>query len=151
VVTQPHAFYQIPRKLSKSGLIGVWHKYNLYLGTNTIGNGNPYPVNIHSRTRSIRMISRSLLFFHKWFQFFREPRKGEYLTTHTQCCGIRCLLIWKIWGPHTFGYGFIYTVSRLKWTLIDPSYVDLYEAHLELTQISNNKPKTKKKIIKIQN
>jgi hypothetical protein len=26
--------------------------------------------------------------------------------------------------------------------------VDLYEAHLQLTQISNNNPKTKKKIIK---
>jgi hypothetical protein len=29
--------------------------------------------------------------------------------------------------------------------------MDLYEAHLQMTQISNNKPKTKKKIIKIQN
>jgi hypothetical protein len=27
--------------------------------------------------------------------------------------------------------------------------VDLYDAHLQLTQISNNNPKTKKKIIKI--
>jgi hypothetical protein len=34
---------------------------------------------------------------------------------------------------------------------MDPSYVDLYEAHLQSTQISNNKPKTKKKIIKMQN
>jgi hypothetical protein len=32
-----------------------------------------------------------------------------------------------------------------------PPYVDLYDAHLQLTQISNNNPKTKKKIIqKIQ-
>jgi hypothetical protein len=29
--------------------------------------------------------------------------------------------------------------------------MDLYVAHLQLTQISNNKPKTKKTIIKIQN
>jgi hypothetical protein len=50
-----------------------------------------------------------------------------------------------------FGYAFIYTDSRLKETLMDPPYVDLYEAHLQLTQISNNNPKTKKKIIKIQN
>jgi hypothetical protein len=32
---------------------------------------------------------------------------------------------------------------------MDPLYVDLYEVHLKLTQISNNKPKTKKTIIKI--
>jgi hypothetical protein len=30
-----------------------------------------------------------------------------------------------------------------------PLYTDLYEAHLQLNQISDNKPKTKKKIIKI--
>jgi hypothetical protein len=29
--------------------------------------------------------------------------------------------------------------------------MDLYEAQLQLTQISSNNPKTKKKIIKIQN
>jgi hypothetical protein len=37
---------------------------------------------------------------------------------------------------------------------MDSPYVDLYEAHLQLIQISNNKPKTKKtiiKTIKIQN
>ena len=44
-----------------------------------------------------------------------------------------------------FGYAFIYTNFRLKETLMDPPY----EAHLQLTQISNNNPKTKKKIIKI--
>jgi hypothetical protein len=33
---------------------------------------------------------------------------------------------------------------------MDHPYVDLYEAHLHLTQIHNNNPKTKKKIIKIQ-
>ena len=27
-------------------MIGVWHKDNLYLGTSTIGNGNPHPTNI---------------------------------------------------------------------------------------------------------
>ena len=31
---------------------------------------------------------------------------------------------------------------------MDLAYVDLYEAHLQLTQISNNNLKTKKKIIK---
>ena len=49
-----------------------------------------------------------------------------------------------------FGYAFIYTDSRLKETLMDPPQVDLYEAHLQFTQINNNNPKTKKKIIKIQ-
>jgi hypothetical protein len=46
-----------------------------------------------------------------------------------------------------FGYAFIYTDSRIKETLMDSPYVDLYEVHLQLTQISNNNPKTKKKII----
>ena len=49
-----HAKTLIPGKPSKSGLIGVWHKDNLYLGTNTIGNRDPHPTNIDSRTRSIR-------------------------------------------------------------------------------------------------
>jgi hypothetical protein len=57
----------IPGKPSKSGLIGVWHKDNLYLGTNTIRNGNPYPTNIDSWTRSIWMTLRSQLFFDKSF------------------------------------------------------------------------------------
>jgi hypothetical protein len=55
----PYAKTPIPEKLSKSGLIGVWHKDNLYLGTSTIENGYPYPMNIDSRTRSIRMMSQS--------------------------------------------------------------------------------------------
>ena len=50
--SNPHAKTSILEKPSKSGLIGVWHKDNLYLGTNTIGNGNPHPTNIDSRTRS---------------------------------------------------------------------------------------------------
>jgi hypothetical protein len=41
---------------------------------------------------------------------------------------------------------FILTLD-LKQTLMDPPYVDLYEAHLQLIQISNNNPKTKKKIM----
>jgi hypothetical protein len=39
----PHAKTPIPGKPSKSGLIGVWHKDNLYLGTSTIGNEKPSP------------------------------------------------------------------------------------------------------------
>ena len=39
----PHAKTSIPGKLNKSCLIGVWHKGNLYLGTNTIGNRKPPP------------------------------------------------------------------------------------------------------------
>jgi hypothetical protein len=106
--------HQILEKPSKSSLIGVWHKDNLYLGTSTIGNGNPHPMNINSRIRSIRITPRNLLFFDMLFQFFRQPRYGEYLTTHTQSCGKRCLLIWKIHSPYTFGYSFIYTDFRLK-------------------------------------
>ena len=83
------------------GLIGVWHKDNLYLGTSTIGNGDPHPTNIDSRTRSIRMTPRRQLFFDKlFFQFFRKPWKGDYLTntnTHTKCSKQEVLLIWIVW------------------------------------------------------
>jgi len=37
----PHTKTPIFDKSSKSGLIGVWHKDNLYLGTNTIENRKP--------------------------------------------------------------------------------------------------------------
>jgi len=37
----PYIKTPIPGKPSKSGLIEAWHKNNLYLGTSTIGNGNP--------------------------------------------------------------------------------------------------------------
>jgi len=63
----PYAKTPIPRKLSKSGLVRVWHKDNLYLGTSTIGNGDTHPTNIDSRTRSIRMTPRRQLFFDKLF------------------------------------------------------------------------------------
>jgi len=63
----PHSKTPIPGKLSKSGLIGVWHKDNLYLGTNTIGNGDPYPTNIDSQKRSIRLTPRRQLLFDKSF------------------------------------------------------------------------------------
>jgi hypothetical protein len=36
----PHAKTRILGKPSKSGLIGVSHEDNLYLGTSTIGNGD---------------------------------------------------------------------------------------------------------------
>jgi len=39
----PYAKTPILGKSSKWGLIGVWHKDNLYLGTNTIGNEKPPP------------------------------------------------------------------------------------------------------------
>jgi hypothetical protein len=53
----PYAKILGPGKPSKSGLIGVWHKDNLYLDTSTIRNENLHPMNIDSRTRSIRMTS----------------------------------------------------------------------------------------------
>jgi len=62
-----HAKTPILGKQSKSGLIGVWHKDNLYLGTNTIRNGNPYPTNIDLQMRSIRMTPQSHLFYNKSF------------------------------------------------------------------------------------
>jgi hypothetical protein len=40
-----------------------------------------------------------------------------------------------------FDYVFIYIDSRLKETLMDPPEVDLYAAHLQLTQISYDNPK----------
>jgi len=43
VTLLPHAKTPILGKPSKSGLIGAWHKDNLYLGTSTIGNGKPPP------------------------------------------------------------------------------------------------------------
>ena len=72
VVTTHTQRHQIPRKPIKSGLIRVRHKDNLYLGTNTIGNGNPYPTNINLQMRSIRIMPRSQLFFdmmcREWFE-----------------------------------------------------------------------------------
>jgi hypothetical protein len=44
VVVQPtHKDIKFLEKPSKSGLIGVWHKDNLYLGTNIIENEKPLP------------------------------------------------------------------------------------------------------------
>jgi hypothetical protein len=40
-------------------LIWVWHEDNSYLGTNTIVNENPNPINIDSRMRSIRMMPQN--------------------------------------------------------------------------------------------
>jgi hypothetical protein len=79
-----HAKTPIPGKRSKSGLIGVWHKDNLYLGTSTIGNGDPHPTNIDSRTRSIRMMPRRQLFFDKSFFSSLENHGREIISpTHT--------------------------------------------------------------------
>jgi len=72
--TQRHQF---PGKPSKSGLIGVWHKDNLYLGTTTIGNRNRYPTNIDSRMKSIRMMPRNQLFFDKSFFNSLENQRME--------------------------------------------------------------------------
>jgi len=81
----PHTKIPIPGKPSKSGLIGVWHKDNLYLGTSTIRNGDPLPMNIDSRTRSIRMTPRKQLFFDKSFFSSLENHGREIISpTHTQ-------------------------------------------------------------------
>jgi len=62
-----HAKTQIPEKPSKSGLIGVWHKDNLYLGTSTIENRDPHPTNIDLQTRNIKVTPWRQLFFDKSF------------------------------------------------------------------------------------
>jgi hypothetical protein len=83
----PYAKTPIPGKPSKSGLIGVWHKDNLYLRTSTIRNRDPHPTNIDSRTRSIRMTPRRQLFFDKSFFSFLENHGREIIApthTHTQ-------------------------------------------------------------------
>jgi len=89
MVTQPTRKDTNSQKVSKSGLIGVWYKDNLYLGTRTIGNGDPDPTNIDSRTRSTRMTPRRQLFFDKSFFSFLENHGREIISpththTHTQ-------------------------------------------------------------------
>jgi len=80
----PHTKTLIPENPSKSSLIGVWHKDNLYLSTSTIGNRDPHPTNIDSRTRSIRMTSRRQLFFDKSFFSSLENHGREIISpTHT--------------------------------------------------------------------
>jgi hypothetical protein len=96
--SNPHAKTSILGKPSKSGLIGVWHKDNLYLGTSTIGNGNPHPTNIDSRTR----------------------RMNEDYPTNTQQVRQTRSFINLNYLTYMSGYAFIYTDSRLKQTLMDP-------------------------------
>jgi hypothetical protein len=82
-----HTQTPIPRKPSKSGLIAVWHKNNLYLSTITKGNRKPPPNDIDSRTRSIRMTPQRQLFFNKSFFSSLENHVREIISpthTHTQ-------------------------------------------------------------------
>jgi hypothetical protein len=79
---KPHAKTPIPEKQSKSGLVGVWHKNNLYLGTNTTGNGKPSPKEY-------------------WFaneKYKDDATKRLTLTqhTHTKCGKQKVLLIWIV-------------------------------------------------------
>jgi hypothetical protein len=95
----PHAKTPIPGKPSKSDLIGVWYKDNLYLSTSTIGNGDPHPTNIDSRTRSIRMTPRRQLFFDKSFLSSSQNHGREIISpthTHTKCGKQDVLLIWIV-------------------------------------------------------
>jgi len=97
----PYAKTPIPGKPSKSGLIGVWHKDNLYLRTSTIRNRDPHPTNIDSRTRSIRMTPRRQLFFDKSFFSFLENHGREIIApththTHTKCGKQEVLLFWIV-------------------------------------------------------
>ena len=84
----PHAKTTILGKPSISGLIAMWHKDNLYLGANTIRNGDPHPTNIDSWTRSIRMTPWRQLFFDKSFFSSLENHGREIISpthTHTKC------------------------------------------------------------------
>jgi hypothetical protein len=92
----PYAKIPIPRKPSKSGLIEVWHKDNLYLGTDTIGNGNPHLMNIDSRTRSIRMMPRSQFFFDKSFFSSVENQGREIILPIHNKYDKKSLLLWKL-------------------------------------------------------
>jgi hypothetical protein len=112
---------KFPEKPSKSGLIGVWHKDNLYLGTNNIGNGDPHTMNIDSRMWSIRITPWSHLFFDKLF--FSSLEGSEIIPPTHNKCGKISSLIWKLYNPYMSGYAFIYTDSRLKQTLIDANLV----------------------------
>jgi hypothetical protein len=80
--SNPHTKTLIPKKSSKSGLIGVWHKDNLYLDTSTIGNRNPHPMNIVSQSRGIRMTPRSQLLFDK--SSLENQGRKIISPTHTQ-------------------------------------------------------------------
>jgi len=95
-LSNPHAKIPISGKPSKSGLIGVWHKDNLYLGTSIIGNENPHPTNIDSRTKSIRMTPRSQLFFDKLFFSSLKNQGREIIPPTPNKYDKRSLLIWKL-------------------------------------------------------
>jgi hypothetical protein len=117
MVTQPTHKDTSPGKPSKLGLIGVWHKDNLYLSTSTIGNGDPHPTNIDSRTRSIRMTPRRQLFFDKSFFISLKNHRMEIISpTHTHTHKVRLTRSFINLSCLTYmsGYGFIYTNSRLK-------------------------------------
>ena len=99
VITQSHNSHTktpILRKSSKSGLIGVWHKDNMYLSTNTIEKGNPHPRNIDSRTKNIRITLQRQLFSDKLFFSSLENHGREIISpthTHTKCGKQEVLLI----------------------------------------------------------
>jgi len=98
--SDPDAKTPILGKPSKSSLIGVWYKDNLYLGTGTIGNENPHPTNIDSQTRSIRMMPRSQLLFDKSFFSYLENQGREIIPpTHNKCAP------YWLWS-HTHGFSF---------------------------------------------
>jgi hypothetical protein len=136
--SNPHAKTPIPGKPSKLGLIGVWHKDNLYLSTSTIGNGNPHPMNIDSQTRNITMTPRSQLLFDKSFFSSLENQERRLSHQHTtsaskevywskNCITLTCMVMSL----------FILTLNwnKPKRTL----YVDLYETHLQLNPDNINK------------
>jgi hypothetical protein len=117
----PHAKTSIPGKPNKSSLIRVWHKDNLYLGTNTIENENPHQMNIDSWTRSIRMTPRSQLFFDKsFFSFLKKHKRESIPLTHTHKVQQTRIFINLNYLTYISDYVFIYIDSRLKQTLMNP-------------------------------
>jgi hypothetical protein len=88
--------------------------------TSTIGNGNPHPTYIDSRTRSIRMMPRRQLFFDKLFFSHLENQGREIIPPTNNKCGKEVYWSENWVTLNMYGYAFIYTDSRLKQTLMNP-------------------------------
>jgi hypothetical protein len=113
-----HAKTPISGKPSKSGLIVVWHKDNLHvwkLISALLKTKTPHPMNIDSRTRSIRMSPRRWLFFDKSF-FSSLENRGREIISPTNTHKVRQTRSFINLNCVTYmsGYVFIYTNFRLK-------------------------------------
>jgi hypothetical protein len=116
--SNPHAKTQIPQKPSKLGLIGVWHKDNLYLDTTILETKTPtQQVLIREREGWCHEVNCSSISY--FFSFLKNQGREIIPPTHNKY-DKRSLLIWKLCNPYMSGCAFIYTDSRLKQTLLNP-------------------------------